>query len=75
MTTTVDRATYSGPAPRRAEFNDPSNQRARFEARMKCKAAGNEEAMRVDEDFVRALEYGMPHATDVVLLPLLKSRD
>ncbi len=42
---------------------------------MKCKAAGDEEAMPVDDNFVRALEYGRPPTTDVVLFPLLKSRD
>src|SRR5512142_1678862 len=41
-------------------LNDPSGQRGRYEAQMRAKAAGDEEAMPYDEDFVRALEHGMP---------------
>ncbi len=42
------------------ELNDPLDQRARFEEQMKLRAMGNEEAQLLDEDFLRALEYGMP---------------
>jgi lysyl-tRNA synthetase class 2 len=43
-----------------SELNDPLDQRARFEDQMKLREAGDIEAQRLDEDFVEALEYGMP---------------
>jgi lysyl-tRNA synthetase class 2 len=45
-----------------AELNDPIDQRARFEEQMKLREAGDAEAQMIDEDFVEALEYGMPPA-------------
>ncbi|MBI2439435.1 MAG: lysine--tRNA ligase [Candidatus Moranbacteria bacterium] len=45
-----------------AELNDPADQRCRFEEQMKLRAAGDKEGMMLDEDFLEALEYGMPPA-------------
>ncbi len=42
------------------ELNDPIDQRARFEAQLVEREQGNDEAHMMDEDFIRALEYGMP---------------
>lgn len=43
-----------------SELVDPDAQRARFEEQAAAKAAGDEEAMPIDEDYIRALEYGLP---------------
>ena len=45
-----------------SELNDPVEQRRRFEAQLADRAAGDQEAHVMDEDYVRALEYGMPPA-------------
>ena len=42
------------------ELNDPDEQRARFEEQQRQRAAGDEETQPYDEDFIRALEHGMP---------------
>jgi len=43
-----------------SELNDPIDQRRRFEQQAKAKAEGDEEAHPIDEDYVKALEYGLP---------------
>ncbi len=43
-----------------SELNDPREQRARFEDQLRLREQGDAEAQRLDEDFLRALEYGMP---------------
>ncbi len=45
-----------------SELNDPQDQRARFEEQQKLREAGDDEAQRLDLDYVRAMEYGMPPA-------------
>jgi lysyl-tRNA synthetase, class II len=45
-----------------SEINDPQDQQQRFEAQMRERELGDEEAQRLDQDFIAALEYGMPPA-------------
>ena len=42
------------------ELNDPIDQKERFEYQMKLREQGDEEANQIDDDFITALEYGMP---------------
>ncbi len=48
-----------------SELNDPEDQAERFRAQVANKAAGDEEAMAFDHDYIRALEYGMPPTTGI----------
>jgi len=48
-----------------SELNDPEDQRRRFEQQLKERARGDEEAHQMDEDYIRALSYGMPPAGGV----------
>jgi len=48
-----------------SELNDPEDQRQRFEEQLKERARGDEEAHQMDEDYIRALSYGMPPAGGV----------
>jgi len=43
-----------------SELNDPEDQAARFQAQVAARAAGDEEAMYLDADYLRAMEYGLP---------------
>lgn len=48
-----------------SELNDPIDQRERFEEQMKLMERGDDEAMYIDKDFLRALEYGMPPTSGI----------
>jgi len=48
-----------------SELNDPVDQRERFKEQEKLHKKGDEEAQRMDEDYIQAMEYGMPPAAGV----------
>ncbi len=48
-----------------SELNDPDDQRQRFEDQLKLSERGDDEAMFIDQDFLRALEYGMPPTSGI----------
>ena len=48
-----------------SELNDPIDQRERFEEQLKLMERGDDEAMFIDQDFLRALEYGMPPTSGI----------
>ena len=48
-----------------SELNDPIDQKERFEAQMTLSEKGDDEAMFIDQDFLRALEYGMPPTSGI----------
>jgi lysyl-tRNA synthetase class 2 len=48
-----------------SELNDPEDQRRRFEQQLQARERGDEEAHQMDEDYIRALSYGMPPAGGV----------
>jgi lysyl-tRNA synthetase class 2 len=50
-----------------SELNDPEDQRRRFEQQLKERERGDEEAHQMDEDYIRALAYGMPPAGGIGL--------
>jgi len=50
-----------------SELNDPLEQRSRMESQEKIRAAGEKESEPMDEDFIEALEYGMPPAAGLAV--------
>jgi lysyl-tRNA synthetase class 2 len=48
-----------------SELNDPIDQRERFEEQLRLSEKGDDEAMFIDQDFIRALEYGMPPTSGI----------
>ncbi|PJE75780.1 lysine--tRNA ligase, partial [Candidatus Uhrbacteria bacterium CG10_big_fil_rev_8_21_14_0_10_48_11] len=48
-----------------SELNDPDDQRRRFEEQEKLRRAGDEEAQRIDESYLEAMEHGMPPAAGI----------
>jgi len=48
-----------------SELNDPIDQKERFEEQLKLSEKGDDEAMFIDQDFIRALEYGMPPTSGI----------
>jgi lysyl-tRNA synthetase class 2 len=48
-----------------SELNDPIEQKERFEDQLKLKERGDDEAMEMDDDFIRSLEYGMPPSSGI----------
>ena len=56
----ADQPTDSAAESLESASNDPIDQKERFERQVKLRASGDDEAQMMDDDFVTALEYGMP---------------